>query len=118
MPGAELYTCDLNEGLAAPLTRRSYDFMIATYSLHHFDDARKIGLIKELLGLLNEGGEMLIGDVAFGTRAELEECRKTAGDEWDDEEFYFVADEFKKAFPDLTFEKASFCSGVIRIPKS
>ena len=41
-------------------------------------------------------GKILIGDVAFKTRVDLEKCQWEAGDEWDDEEIYFVIDEIKK----------------------
>ncbi len=117
MPEAFLYTGDLSKGLAEPLTRERYDLIIATYSLHHLDDGQKTALIKTLLGLLNEGGKILIGDVAFSCRAELNACRENAGEEWDDDEVYFIADELKEVFPGLAFEKLSFCAGVITIPK-
>lgn len=115
MPRAKLFCGDFSKGLAEPLTRERYDFIVATYSLHHLDDEQKVRLLKTLRGLLNDGGSILIGDVAFSTRAELEKCRAEAGEGWDDDEIYFVADELKKAFPDLKFEKASFCAGVITI---
>lgn len=44
-------------------------------------------------------GKILIGDVAFDTRSELEQCRRDAGDEWDGGEIYFVADELREHFP-------------------
>ena len=115
MPGAHLYQGDFAQGLAEPLRNRKYDFIIATYSLHHLTDDRKVAFLRSLAECLNAGGRILVGDVAFETRADLEQCRKDAGDEWDDEEFYFAADELKEAFPDLHFEKISFCSGILTI---
>ena len=115
MPGAHLYQGDFTLGLAEPLRQRRYDFIIATYSLHHLTDPQKTVFLTDLLNRLNEGGRILIGDVAFETRAALDRCRKTAGDEWDDEEIYFVADELKRAFPILSFEKMSHCSGVLSL---
>ena len=115
MPDADLYQGDLTKGLADPLMKRSYDFIVATYSLHHLTDRQKVDLLRILMGLLNEGGEILIGDVAFETREELDECRQDAGDEWDDDEEYFVAKELRKEFPALAFEKFSYCSGVLTI---
>ena len=117
MPGAKLFCGDFSEGLCAPLLRERYDFIIATYALHHLDDERKVSFLRTLLGLLKEDGAILIGDVAFETRAELESCAASAGDEWDPDEFYFVADEMKKAFPNMEFEKASFCAGIITLKK-
>ena len=115
MPGAHLYQGDFAQGLAEPLRNRKYDFIIATYSLHHLTDDRKVAFLRSLAECLNAGGRILVGDVAFETRADLEQCRKDAGDEWDDEEFYFAADELKEAFPDLHFEKISFCAGILTI---
>lgn len=116
MPHAHLFQGDFTQGLAEPLLQNSYDFIIATYSLHHLTDDAKIGFIRSMKELLTEGGIILIGDVAFATREDLERCRKDAGEEWDDDEIYFVADEVRQAFPDMSFEKVSHCAGVLSIP--
>ncbi len=115
MPGAHLYQGDFSEGLAEPLRNQSYDFIIATYSLHHLSDGRKVSLIRELKRLLNEHGKILIGDVAFETRSQMEQCQREAGEEWDPDEIYFVADELRKSFPDLRFTPVSFCAGIMTI---
>ncbi|MBO4889003.1 MAG: class I SAM-dependent methyltransferase [Firmicutes bacterium] len=115
MPGAQLYLGDLTDGLAEPLRHQSYDFIVATYSLHHLTDEQKVKLLTDLLGRLNENGRILIGDVAFETRAKLDQCRQEAGDDWDDEEIYIVAEELRKAFPDLTFTQVSFCAGILTL---
>ena len=117
MPRALLCQGDFSHGLAEPLREGRYDLIIATYSLHHLTDERKISLLTELLGRLRPGGKILIGDVAFPDREALESCRAEAGEEWDDEEIYFVADELKAAFPDLTFLPESFCAGVLILEK-
>ena len=115
MPDAHLYQGDFTRGLTKELKQQNYDFIIATYSLHHLTDEQKIWFLNDILNLLNENGKILIGDVAFKTRAELIQCRQAAGDEWDDEEVYFVADELESAFPNLHFEKVSFCSGILTL---
>ena len=117
MPDARLYCGDLAEGLAPPLRDRKYDFVVATYSLHHLTDARKVELFDELLGLLDDGGAILVGDLAFESRAEMARVSAEVGDEWDDEEHYFAVDELRASFPSLTFKKLSFCAGVIEIPR-
>ena len=94
---------------------QSYDFIVATYSLHHLTEEQKIDLLHTLMELLNENGEILIGDVAFETREELDQCKQAAGDEWDEDEIYFVAEELRKKFPALTIEKFSHCAGVLKI---
>ena len=115
MPHARLYFKDFSHGLDEALLTNKYDAIIATYSLHHLADEDKIDFIKSLLPLLNNGGKILIGDVAFKTRHELEICKNHAGHSWDDEEFYFVYDEMKDKFPTATFNQISHCAGIITI---
>ena len=115
MPGAHLYQGDFTRGLVESLMGRRYDFIVATYSLHHLTDEQKVSFLRDLRDLLNPGGQILIGDVAFETRAELEQCWKAAGDKWDDEEIYFVVDELKKIFPALTFTRISYCAGILSL---
>ncbi len=117
MPDAHLYQGDFSKGLAEPLKQNSYDFIVATYSIHHLTDRQKIAFLKELLNHLKEGGKILIGDVAFESRDELDKCRDRSDDEWDDDEIYCVADELKSDFPDLCFEKVTFCSGILMIAR-
>ena len=112
MPGAELCCGDFVKGLAEPLLGRKYDFIIATYAMHHLSDEEKISLIKKLRGLLGSEGKIVIGDISFETCGEMEACRADAGPEWDDDEIYIVAEEFKKVFPGAEFEKIGFCAGV------
>ena len=115
MPKAKLYFKDFSHGLEKALLTNKYDAIIATYSLHHLVDEDKIDFIKSLLPLLNDRGKILIGDVAFRTHDELEDCKHKAGNSWDDEEFYFVYDEMKDKFPTVTFDQISHCAGMIII---
>jgi len=97
IPNARLFCGDFLLHLAEELKRNRYDAILATYSLHHLTDVQKANPVNSLLPLLKEGGYIYICDVAFETRAVLERCRTLAGDEWDDEECYFIAEEFLKA---------------------
>lgn len=115
MPQARLYQGDFSNGLVEELKHNRYDAIIATYSLHHLTDEQKVGFLSGLLPLLNEGGCIYIGDVAFATRAELEKCREETGDDWDQDEFYMVFDELKKAFPRMRFEPVSSCAGLLSL---
>lgn len=117
MPEAQLCPGDFTDGLAEPLRARKYDFIVATYSLHHLTDAQKVPFLRMLTDRLVPGGMILIGDVAFETRAALERCREAAGAEWDEEEFYFVADELREDFPDLTYTQVSDCAGILTLPR-
>ena len=115
MPNAKLFCKDFSNGVAQELKNTKYDAIIATYSLHHLMDNEKVIFINELLELLCDEGIIYIGDVAFNTANELEKCRTDSGDEWDDEEFYFVYEELKKHYNNSEFIKISHCAGVIKI---
>ena len=117
MPEAHLYKGDFTLGLVEPLKHEHYDFFVATYSIHHLTDVQKVNFLKELLDRLNDGGKILIGDVAFETRSELEKCKEESGDGWDNNEIYCVSDELRAEFTNLRFEKISFCSGILIISK-
>ena len=118
MPEARLVQGDFSKGLAQPLQQQSYDFILATYSLHHLTDEQKVPFLRGLCRLLYADGKILIGDVAFENRTALERCRQAAGEEWDEEESYFVADELKKVFPQLRFEKITDCSGILTLSRN
>lgn len=115
MPDAKLYQGDFTEGLVEPLQQQRYDAIVATYSLHHLTDPQKVDFLKMLLSLLTDGGSIYIGDVAFPTRALLEDCKTQTGAAWDADEIYFVCDEMKQYFPALQFEKMSDCSGILSL---
>lgn len=117
MPNADLYAGDFVRGLASALLDHKYDAIIATYSLHHLGDEEKVSFIKSLVSILNEGGKIYIGDVAFWSRKDLEACRQEAKVYWDEDEFYFVYDELKKEFSGLSFDQVSFCAGILTIGK-
>ena len=115
MPKAHLYQGDFTQGLVEPLLAQNYDFIVATYSLHHLTDEQKVSFLRILQDYLNPGGRILIGDVAFDNRSQLEQCRKDTGEKWDDDEIYFVVDELKKEFPSLTFTRISYCAGILSL---
>ena len=116
MPEAKLFQGDFSKGLVDELKHHRYDTIMATYSLHHLSDEQKICFIKEILSLLRDGGCLYIGDIMFETWAELEKYKTLIGEEWDDDEFYFVVDELTKFFPQMKYEKFSFCAGLLSIP--
>ena len=60
---------------------------------------------------------ILIGDVAFETRDELEKCKKSAGDEWDNDEIYFVVEELRKYFSEISFMPVSYCAGILTLQR-
>ena len=117
MPNANLYQGDFTKGIVKQLKQRSFDFIVATYSIHHLKEDEKVKFLHELLTLLDKDGMILIGDVMFETQEQLEKCREELLDKWDDDEFYCVVSDLTKEFPNLQFERISFCSGIISLSK-
>lgn len=120
MPQANLIEWDISNGLPEQLMDNKYDFIVSTYTLHHLSDEEKVIFIESLLSLLSENGKILIGDIAFQTQAELENCRKESIEYWDDDEFYFVYEEIKSSLQNLAkieFHPISHCGGLFVISK-
>lgn len=115
MPDAHLYQGDFSRGLVEELAAQKYDCIVATYTLHHLTDPEKVDFLRTLLSRLRPGGRIYIGDVAFETRSALEVCREKSGDVWDDQEAYFVYEEIKQHFTNMTFNKFSDCAGVFEL---
>lgn len=115
MPDAHLYQGDFSRGLVEALAAQKYDCIVATYTLHHLTDPEKVDFLRTLLFKLRPGGRIYIGDVAFETRSALEACREKSGDIWDDQEAYFVYEEIKQHFTNMTFNKFSDCAGVFEL---
>lgn len=115
MPKGELYHYDFVKGLPKELNDTKFDFIVLTYSIHHLTNEEKVNFIKLLKEHLNPKGKILIGDISFETKENMENCQKQAGDEWDDEEIYIVKEDLQRDFPDLEFRKISFCGAVIII---
>ncbi|MBQ6655365.1 MAG: methyltransferase domain-containing protein [Erysipelotrichaceae bacterium] len=115
MPRARLYQGDLADGLAEELQKHRYDFIVSTYCLHHLTDDQKVILLSRLLELLKPEGRIIIGDVAFESEADRERCALQAGEEWDDEEYYFVAERMRRFFPQITFRAVSECGAILTL---
>ena len=120
MPRANLIEWDISNGLPDEMLSMKYDAIISTYALHHLTDEAKIKFIQNLLSLLNDGGKIYIGDIAFQTREDLNSCRRESAGYRDDDEFYFVADEIHSALGDVCiseFHPISHCGGVFIMKK-
>jgi putative AdoMet-dependent methyltransferase len=120
MPQANLIEWDISNGLPNEVLYEKYNAIVSTYTLHHLTDEAKITFIRKLLPLLSDDGTIFIGDIAFRTREDLEKCRKESAGYWDDDEFYFVADEIHSALEDVCtceFHSISHCGGVFIITK-
>ena len=119
MPNAELLQFDFTDGLPKEFEQKQFDVILSTYAIHHIDDEAKKLYILKLLKSLNPKGILIFGDVVFETEKDMEAARKKDYEEWDDEEYYLIAERFNLWFPYLKtdFIKISYCSGVCTIYK-
>lgn len=119
MPAAELYQGDFALGFPEVLKGRTFDFIIGTYSFHHVLPDRRVGFFSGLARHLTGNGRIFIGDLVFPSSREYEACHKKFSDIWDEDEVYFIADEWKQQMQKINliceFHPVSFCAGVLSI---
>jgi len=116
MPKANFYQCDFAEGLPLEISNQSFDYIISTYALHHLPDHMKAELISQLLKYLDTNGMIIIGDIGFTTRTELNNCKAKHEGNWDDDEYYFVFSELKTTLQNVCiveYEQISHCGGIM-----
>ncbi|MCL1996455.1 MAG: class I SAM-dependent methyltransferase [Defluviitaleaceae bacterium] len=120
IPNARLIPHDFSQGLPNELEGEKFDFIISTYALHHLSDTEKVELIKILLKHIDHTGVILIGDIGFENKENLDKCRMSCGDDWDDDEFYFVYSEIHdKLSPYCTikYQQISHCGCILELKK-
>ncbi len=117
MPDARLICWDFTRGVPPQIQTERYDFIISTYALHHLSYEAQAEFIRALLHHLEPKGRMLIGDVCFETRENLDACRRSSGKYWDDEEYYIVFSELQGKLSGYraSFDSFSLCAGMIEI---
>jgi putative AdoMet-dependent methyltransferase len=99
---------------------RPYDRVVSSYALHHFDLDTKAALISHVTSAhLRPGGFVVIGDIAFPSAESRSHARRVCGPRWEDEEYYWAADETAAAFEPrglrTSYTQVSSCGGVFVI---
>lgn len=118
MPNASLLHWDFTLGIPPAIRSQAFDFIVSTYALHHLDDGAKTDIIFQMLDMLEPGGVIYIGDVCFPTPDDLRACKQACGDEWDEDESYFVIDQMQQKLGrscSFAFHRFSFCAGIIEL---
>jgi putative AdoMet-dependent methyltransferase len=126
-PGIELLKADVRGDWPIDVDRR-FDRVVSGYVLHEFDLDSKVRLLEKLVrGHLAEGGRVVVGDISFASRGAREEAEESLSRRWneekgvwerwwDDDEFYWAADETIEAMAGkglrVCYEQVSFCGGV------
>lgn len=117
MPNATLKVGDYSMGFPLSLMKIKYDIIISTYAFHHLDHYEKVLLLRDMLRQLREGGQIIIGDLAFESKEEMKQFRKENKENWLYEDMYLIFRECAKDFPDAKWTKISKCAGIVVITK-
>lgn len=120
IPTGQFMQWDISNGVPNELPNSPFDFIVSTYTLHHLSDTDKIVFLKTIAHHLKPGGSILIGDIAFTSRDDLDSCRKANSHQWDDDEFYFVHDELALSLSEaftIRYKQVSDCGGGFKLTR-
>lgn len=99
------------------LTGQRFDRIVSAYVFHEFDLPTKIRLLRRLASDHLAGWErIIVGDVAFQS---LQALHQAGADHWDEDEYYWAADEAIAACEEAGFQTSYVqvysCGGVFTI---
>ena len=123
VPAARLHHADLFGVWPDELAGLEFDAIVSSYVFHEFPDRVKVDVLRGLAGRrLAPNGVMVIADLVFPSREELERQRSLWRGAWDDEEFYWIEEEMVPALRDVGLDadvaRTSFCAGVVSVRSS
>jgi len=100
--------------------RVGFDRIVSAYTLHHLKVDEKVDAIQRMArDLLASSGKIVIGDVSFQTTNDRRVARKKLGGIWDDDEYYWAADEILDLLSennfDVAYEQISEYGGIYSI---
>lgn len=115
LPQAHCVLADLRADWPPELDHR-FDRIVSAYVFHHLELDEKVRVCKELVTKrLTPNGALIIGDLSFPNKAEMDSFARSIGDLWD-EEFYWLADETIRALETagltVSYQQISACAGV------
>ena len=121
MPEGSFYNFDMNKGIPDVLKNNKFDYIVSSYAIHHLKNEEKIKFIKGLKDILIEEGLILLADVSFERKEDLNECKIQSGSKWDNDEEYIVFEELKYDLFEIGFEaeysQISKCAGIVKLKK-
>lgn len=95
---------------------RRYDRIVSAYVFHEFPLSAKIELLQKSKSYLQDDGIIVVGDISYPTRTAHDTARQALGRRWDDDEYYWVAEEAVPAAEATGFvvryEQISSCGGI------
>jgi putative AdoMet-dependent methyltransferase len=119
LPQAKLVQADILKEWPDEL-QRPFDRIVSAYVFHEFDLAHKIALLQKIMQhYCAPCGCVIIGDIAFPTAEIHAQARQYWDKSWDDDEYYWTADETLSACQQVGLQahytQLSACGGVFTI---
>ncbi len=115
LPGAKFIEADLTRHWPESL-RGPWDAVVSAYVFHEFPLKTKIEVVHHAISRTRPSGRVVVGDIAFPTKAEHDAARDRIGDRWDSTEEYWIASEVIPRVSRLgvrvEWEQISPCAGV------
>lgn len=103
------------------MDNQKYNVIIFSYSIHHMKPVNQKYLLDVLSSKLEDNGIIIIGDVMTRGNEEMKKLSVEVGKYWDDEEYYPTLESYNnqvlKQHYDISFDKVSFCGGIIELKK-
>jgi len=119
VPDAHLLQVDIRSMWPSEL-RVGFDRIVSAYTLHHLKLENKILAVQRFANeLLQEEGRIVVADISFPTVKTREQARQKLRGVWDDDEYYWAADEFEVEGLNITYEQISEYGGIyVIVPAS
>lgn len=119
VPDAHLLQVDIRSMWPSEL-RVGFDRIVSAYTLHHLKLESKILAVQRFANeLLQEEGRIVVADISFPTVKTREQARQKLRGVWDDDEYYWAADEFEVEGLNITYEQISEYGGIyVIVPAS
>jgi len=98
--------------------RFDFDRIVSAYTLHHLRLDVKLETIRRMAEeLLQYEGFIIIADISFPTIEAREQAKEQLGSEWDDDEYYWAAEEIEIEELQIRYEQVSKFGGIYVITK-
>ena len=122
LPSVKIVQANLLQATWPSDLNQRFDRIVSAYVLHEFDLPTKMTLLARLIRRhLTANGRLIIGDIAFVTAQIRAEAHQRWAERWDEDEFYWSADEAieagKKIGLQITYRQISSCGGVFEVKK-
>lgn len=119
LPESRLIQADLTNGIPEELKKEQFDLVFCNYAIHHLSPKEQLSLVEEVMEIMDSRGKLFIADVMTKTIKEMEELAVLEKESWDPSEYYPVVEFFEESFPlaSLSWDKFSYCSGILEIAK-